>query len=448
MQSQDHQEPPAETSDTASNEPPVYAITPEWQTSTTPPITLSQEASHLPSSSTSATLAEPTIDQDPDAPLLPPSPTEPMACTVDTAATHSSATADTEVVDNPQVAALRAMFPDFDNTVLHSVLDSVDGSEDRAIDLLLGMSDPDFVSSPQAAPPPPVSNDTSMDEQLARQLALEDEEDRQRGRRSYATGQSWPRRDVAPAEQAQVPYEPRHQNPQQSGYVTGSERGDFQDFQETMNRLAESGKRTFASIVSKVKAKINEFDQGSGPSSTSNPVYPPTASFQNPSDVTTQIDSTSPYGQSGPQIQLQAPMDRHTATEVYGAGAPAVGGGGEWTTASGNTASREIRGYDIGEMESTPQRNASLEATQYKPAAEPPTTPPALPRGNSSDTAIPKPPSTMSGSPINAAKLGLLPKRPVSLLGSQPPSEQRIQPPDDDNDSLEYVENPFEEDRR
>lgn len=44
-----------------------------------------------------------------------------------------------------------------------------------------------------------------------------------------------------------MPYEARRQGPnsqqqqqQQEGYVTGSERGDFQEFQETLGRMAES----------------------------------------------------------------------------------------------------------------------------------------------------------------------------------------------------------------
>lgn len=35
----------------------------------------------------------------------------------------------------------------------------------------------------------------------------------------------------------------------------------MQEFQEQFNKLAESGKKTFGSLLSKVKAKIQEFDQ-------------------------------------------------------------------------------------------------------------------------------------------------------------------------------------------
>ncbi|CCM03205.1 uncharacterized protein FIBRA_05329 [Fibroporia radiculosa] len=188
--------------------------------------------------------------------------------------------------EHPQVALLRAMFPDFDGAVLLSVLESVDYDQDRAIDALLGMSDPEYVSTQGQAPPP---HDVSLDEQLARQLALEDQPEPR-----HASGQAWPRRNS-------VPYQPRQSAPshnQQAQNVTGSERGDFQEFQETIGRMAESGKKTFSSIMSKAKAKINEYNQqynqrSGQPSSVDN-------------SNNSQWDSTS-----RPQL------DRHTTSQAY-----------------------------------------------------------------------------------------------------------------------------------
>ena len=51
---------------------------------------------------------------------------------------------------DPKVAGLQAMFPDFDAFVLQSVLEVHGGDQDRAIDALLGMSDPEYHST---APP-------------------------------------------------------------------------------------------------------------------------------------------------------------------------------------------------------------------------------------------------------------------------------------------------------
>lgn len=78
-----------------------------------------------------------------------------------------------------------------------SVLESVNFNQERAIDVLLGMSDPSYVSAQtptrEQHASGPGDHDTSLDEALARQLALEDEEERRRGRRN-PSGQSWPRR--------------------------------------------------------------------------------------------------------------------------------------------------------------------------------------------------------------------------------------------------------------
>ena len=94
---------------------------------------------------------------------------------------------------------------------------------------------------------------TDIDEALARQLVFEDQQE-QRARR-HATGNSWPRQS-----QEQVPYQAR--TSAHEGRPVENERStDFQELQRTMGQIAESGKRTFSSIVSRVKAKINEFDQ-------------------------------------------------------------------------------------------------------------------------------------------------------------------------------------------
>jgi len=61
-------------------------------------------------------------------------------------------------------------------------------------------------------------------------------------------------------------------------------------------------------------------------------------------------------------------------------------------------------------------------------------------------TGTPPPPSTTSGAPaIDPGKLGMLPKRPVSLLRSPSDPAPKPDDEDDDDDELEYAENPFEE---
>ena len=82
-----------------------------------------------------------------ETPELPPRPAETHAAPPPEA--HGPQVHDARATEpvNPAIAPLKAMFPDFDDAVLQSVLDSVNGNHDAAVDLLLGMSDPSYVST-------------------------------------------------------------------------------------------------------------------------------------------------------------------------------------------------------------------------------------------------------------------------------------------------------------
>ncbi|KAI1795526.1 hypothetical protein LXA43DRAFT_970457 [Ganoderma leucocontextum] len=319
---------------------------------------------------------------------------------------------------SPQVEALRAMFPDFDVLVLQSVLESVNNDQERALDVLLGMSDPEYVSTQpvQQAEQPTID----LDEQLARQLMLEDQQQEQR----HASGNSWPRRGAG-----EVPYQPRQQprgSPPPGPDNAGEGQNDqFQELQRTMGQIAESGKRTFSSIVSKVKAKINEYEQS-----------------RNGNAGQASTASTAPQWGAAPPAHL----DRHTASEAYQQQYFASSNAPAQPPRSAHDPS-QVSGYDLDEpvVRSQPAAASSPIPT---PAAPPqPRTssagsglsPAQSPRASSD---VSRPPPTNSGSPVNPAKIGLLPKRPVSLLNTSSPPATR---PSDDDDELEYVENPFEE---
>ncbi|KAI0039766.1 hypothetical protein FA95DRAFT_1684134 [Auriscalpium vulgare] len=285
---------------------------------------------------------------------------------------------------DPQIASLHAIFPDFDAALLQSVLESVGGNEDRAVDALLGMSDPEHV--PTAAPPPNPNpqrtlTQEELDEEFARQLMLQDEQEYQQRR------------------QAPLAYTPRAGRPQGLPPAADPERAPgadgqkdtMADVQEHISRIAETGKRTFSSLVSKVKAKVQEFDQarntpqGQGPSSAAG----------------TQPSWGTPGGQPG--------LDRHAQAAYYAPRAPA---------------------------DAPPAASASANSANA-PAPRPSLAP-------AEGGATPPPPSTSPGRPnIDAGKIGLLPKRPVSLVGAGAGAAGRQ--PDDEDDELEYVENPFEE---
>ncbi|KAI0358652.1 hypothetical protein OH77DRAFT_1421082 [Trametes cingulata] len=317
---------------------------------------------------------------------------------------------------SPQVASLRAMFPDFDVAVLQSVLDSVNGDQERALDILLGMSDPEYVSThtPQQAEQPSLD----LDEQLARQLMLEDQQQQQR----HASGNSWPRRD-----QADVPYQTR-QPPEGHMRPPPAEGAGMQELSRTMGQIAESGKRTFSSIVSKVKAKINEYEasRNTGQSSTG--------------------PSTSPQWGAAPPTQL----DRHTASQAYQQqyyGAEPSPIAEQPISLNGPTThGGQLQGYNLDAPPVQRSPGSAAASPMPTPGSGPTTPPPgaqlspaASPRPSGD---IPRPPPTGSGSPVNPAKIGLLPKRPVSLLNVNTPPATK---PSDEDDELEYVENPFEE---
>ncbi|KAI0339975.1 hypothetical protein BDW22DRAFT_1361062 [Trametopsis cervina] len=349
---------------------------------------------------------------------------------------------------DPSVAALKGMFPDFDDTLLESVLASVDHNQDAAVDLLLGMSDPSYVSTQQ--PPQPQPTSLELDEALARQLQLEDDRNA-RGQQQppRATGQSWPRR---PSDDGQVPYAARTGQPHNNALPGAGPAPDFNEIKETFNQIAESGKRTFSSIFSKVKAKINELDTnrtGQAP-----PTHPP-PSWGGPSNYDNQGGSAA----TAPSYLAEngGRMDRHSASQYYGSqyadGWQRVGGGRGGvasqgvpppvTTSPPPTQPPAISGYDVSDIAEPAPAHAPPAQTQPPPVLtsmpEPSIAPAAAP-----STETPRPPTTQSGSPLDATKFGLLPKRPVSLLSPQV-SAQRPKDDDEDEDELDYVENPFEE---
>lgn len=170
-------------------------------------------------------------------------------------ATSTSPRPATDVSLNPRIAALRAMFPDYDDLILQSVLESVNGSQDAAIDALLGMSDPEYTSDTRHQEP--VLTQTDLDEQLARRLMLEEQEAQQ---------QQWaaqPPQPATPQRRNTRPYEVYQQQYHQQGALPpAGERDTMAEFQEQINKIAETGKKTFGNIFSKVKAKIQEYDQG------------------------------------------------------------------------------------------------------------------------------------------------------------------------------------------
>jgi len=282
-----------------------------------------------------------------------------------------------EIATNPQVAALEAMFPDFEPIILQSVLDSVDGNQDRAIDKLLGMSDPEYKEQHSTH-----ADQTELDEAFARNLLIQEQEEENRGRN----------RRQRHAPQEPEPYEQRVHAP---GQGTSGINPGMQEVAESFNKLAESGRKTFNTLFSKVKAKIQELDQprpDSGPPSTGN---------------------GGGFFSGAPSHQ-----DRHTMmTQALYQQPPA------------NT--QPVRGYDMT-YQPSPTSAPDQPPTTFSPKPDQ--------RSLSPDITPTSDHSNQQASNIDPAKLGILPKRPVTLGDSSPPHRRSTE-------ELEYAENPFEDGR-
>ncbi|KAJ8583469.1 hypothetical protein M405DRAFT_845796 [Rhizopogon salebrosus TDB-379] len=355
---------------------------------------------------------------------------------------------------DPRIASLHAMFPDFDDSLLLSVLQSVNGNHDQAIDTLLGMSDPDYISQP--APVPQEQREptqTELDEQLARRLMLEEEQAAQHQWRAPQQGQGsqayQPRRAATRGGGDDAG---RYDNAAQGG--NAPQRDTMADFQDGFNKIAETGKKTFSSIVSKVKAKMQEFDQGNGPSrqdtqpTWGQPSQPSWSGGQRQTNTSLQPQYQSTHHSSNPQYQESyydpnPPDESGIYGSVYtGQSPPRPGGGNSNPSLVPNTTyiTPNPATKPIPNSTSMTSNNSSTfigSSTYTLPATGMDTSPPSKFAQQSIDA--PRPPST------GAVKLGLLPKRPVSLLREQTPSQPSRR--DDSDDELEYTENPFEERR-
>ncbi|KDR75089.1 hypothetical protein GALMADRAFT_248978 [Galerina marginata CBS 339.88] len=341
-----------------------------------------------------------------------------------------------DTVVDPRVVALRGLFPDYDDLILQSVLQSANGNQDRAIDVLLGMSDPDYRSEQpaQTSPQPvPALSQEDLDEQFARQLVMQ-EQQQQQARWMQSQPQGGPAVYQRPAGRGGGAWAPAPGS-QQPQPQQGQGQAPMAEFQEQFIKIAETGKKTFGNIFSKVKAKIQELDQGNSRIATSS------------SQPTMQQQWSPPALQPQPH-QPAAYFDPNPNPNISPSVSPA------------RTPASQVQGYDVGASPSPPTSQsppplASTPSISTNQQLQPQPTPHPQPTPPISSAATPPPPATSQGAPIDVGKLGLLPKRPVSLLrdpnaGSPSPpviaASHSGQSYNDDDDGLEYAENPFEDD--
>ncbi|KAF5351747.1 hypothetical protein D9756_007631 [Leucocoprinus leucothites] len=353
---------------------------------------------------------------------------------------------------DPQVAALKAIFPDYDEAILQSVLESVNGSQDRAIDLLLGMSDPNFKSDTPPVVQQPQMTQEDLDEQLARRLMLEEQQQ----------AQQWQQRQ-RPHRRSSRMQGQQQQQPQQPGPTPVGDKDTMTEIQEQFSKYAEIGRKNFGALVSKVKSKIQEFDKpdaggsgsgvqptwsGSGGTSYHDPnatsqMPPPRTNYQAyqghhaatgiPAPLTnTVISQPAAFYDPNPSSQPTSPQTQPTSPSFP-----------ERKTMQPSVSNE---GYAVEPIpSSTGDALASISASTTSQPAQPATTN-ATSGGNFSASVPPRGPSPAN--PIDGGKLGLLPKRPISLIRDPPQTQQQAHRHDSDEDALEYAENPFDDDRK
>ncbi|KAL4073719.1 hypothetical protein J3A83DRAFT_4371020 [Scleroderma citrinum] len=451
---------------------------------------------------------------------------------------------------DPRIANLKGMFPDFDDAVILSVLESVDNDQDHALDVLLGMNDPTYISSTLPAPPPTIQQQPllsgptqeELDEQFARRLALEEEQ----AARAWSTDRQ-PGWGPPPQQQQQAgyqTYQPRRGNGRGWGASSwgswgggqsqttqpqgqNGQRDTMTEFQEGFNKIAEcevlvlwiihsgahfgsplAGKKTFSIIVSRVKAKMHEFDQGGGFSSGSTVHSAPGPNNQAPGDSSAPDYAYSPpYGAGRTTNPSWSAGQPRTNTYVYSpvpAPSPVPPTYSQLGTRTRTPSPPAVRGYDVsdhtndadpfdiptsspsfpeettmaksgGERDVGAARDSISTEQPASPATELPGAFPITSRVPASASSLFHRPSSGSGlgpvpvsglvqrpvsppasgpaprSNVDFTKLGLLPKRPVSLVRPLSPpaagagNDTGIQTKKESDDELEYVENPFED---
>ncbi|ORY24454.1 hypothetical protein BCR39DRAFT_546669 [Naematelia encephala] len=225
---------------------------------TSPGRTPTPTASPPPNLTSSSTIYAPPIGSPPPPPLS-------MMTTTAPTTTPAPAHATPQITD-PKVAELQIMFPTVDPTVIELILESSAGSQDRAIEQLLSMTDENFKPDELESVRREEDSQVDLDAEFARSLQFQEEEDMRRA------GQ----RQQSPRGGGELPYQPRvrrsrpqaHQGGEGDPFSYGSSERQGESggnppgmiaLEEKLGQYAEVGKQTFTSLLSKAKARYADF---------------------------------------------------------------------------------------------------------------------------------------------------------------------------------------------
>ncbi|KAG8935447.1 hypothetical protein FRC01_000054 [Tulasnella sp. 417] len=366
---------------------------------------------------------------------------------------------------DPKVMGLLAMFPTFDAGVLQSILEVSGGDEDQAIETLLSMSDPEY--KPAAAVHQP-TDQTDLDEQLAHRLHLEEQ-----ARADYEARHGASRPVPAPGRDSRQHSEGGATGgvdmgaigAQVKGFITGAAarvsstgfaRGGGGNAQQQggavgapsnvntaeigrqFNELAETGKKHFNTLLTKVKAKMQEYDmpagQPGGPHQGSN--SPQSTGYGTYGQGDHAFGNQTAYGSQS----NQRPQQQWYAQPAGIQPQPAI------NTPPTQQQPPSAVGYNIDPPTPVVPPKDTLPSTGVSASGSVPATSgvlgvnqPGMPQRSSFDqTDAPR-------ATFDTSRLGLKPKRPVSLVGNNtgtaladntaPKGKNKA----DDDDDIEYV---------
>nr|XP_018266878.1 uncharacterized protein I303_00858 [Kwoniella dejecticola CBS 10117]OBR89036.1 hypothetical protein I303_00858 [Kwoniella dejecticola CBS 10117] len=376
-------------------------------------------------------------------PSGPPPPSAPASGAVSstlptttTAAIETSTPTPLPQHADPKVNELHQMFPTVELSVIELILETSQGSTDRAIEQLLGMTDPEFKSDELEGTREDAQVD--LDAQFARSLQMADEET-YRAQQAQFHSRVNSGNNPPPPGGGGLPYQPRirragaggqRPHPQQphnqdafyEGYTASDrdinglegrygERNEGDNppgmlaFEERVEKFAEAGKQTFNSLFSKAKAKYSEFQQQQA------------TNRANQSGSSYVPENLSPSG------------DRYTRP-------PGIGGNrgpeqnrnfSNWDDRSPSLRSESISSQSTFDAPPSSQQTQPLRQSSHRWQPSDAYDDPLPPARSISNSRIEVNPSRGSvGSPekqagkIDPAKLGILPKKRVDLLSTSP----------------------------
>ncbi|RSH94903.1 hypothetical protein EHS25_004709 [Saitozyma podzolica] len=344
---------------------------------------------------------------------------------------------------DPKVAELQVMFPSIDVSVIEIVLESCGGSQDRAIEQLLAMTDPNFKPDELHSARQEEASQLDLDAQFARSLQMQDEEDMRQRQQSGGPPGALPyqprvRRNRPQGQQTQgqdQSYQPQYEHEQQRD---GQNPAGMLMMEEKLGQFAEAAGNTINSFWSKAKSKYSDFQAQQAQRREAEDRAAREAEWeQGQQGGSTWGGGQVPGGNRGGQQNFAQQR-----------------GGGLWEDSrSFDSRSESVSSESTFEPPTPAQQTVPLRQStgrwQPSDAYEDPMPPPRPVSGSPGaregagrrSPGVGSPDKATAGK-IDPAKLGILPKKRVDLFSTSPSSAPTLANHDDPNPSLPNAKGP------